>query len=217
MVALKQAMPIIIGYFSISVAFGVLATKCLGFTSVLMSAMVFAGASQFVALQMLLISAPAVIIVFMTFLINLRHILMSSYLCRFYKDQKITRRFLLAFGITDETFAISSRNLENIPDEYRFKYQITLNTSCYISWITGTLVGVCTGQVLPLTFIDTLSFILTALFLYLMVVNIKKKVDLVVALFAGLLSLAMSNVVGWNVLVATLLASYLGSKLEKRW
>jgi predicted branched-subunit amino acid permease len=156
-------------------------------------------------------------IILTTFLINLRHILMSSFLNTYHKTHEAWKKFLIAFGITDETFAISTNGLRqlNSPAE-TFKYQLTLNSLAYASWVLGTFLGFAIGNLLPEDILEVLPFTLTALFLYLLVVNISRKIDAGVALIAGLVSLLLANAVGWNILIATLVGCWVGSKLEGR-
>ena len=215
-VCFNDAFPIIVGYFSISVAFGVLAQKYLGIYAVMMSAFVFAGASQFIALQMLIHKSSALLIVLTTFLVNLRHILMSSYIATLYSRINVGRikRALVSFGITDETFAIASRRLEELPDA---NYNLGLNFLCYASWITGTAVGLFFGNVIPLSVVDVLPFALTALFITLLVLSVKNRVDVVVAAIAGIVSVMLGFLpVGWNIMIAALAACAAGGVFE-RW
>jgi len=212
---IADALPIIVGYFSISIAFGVLAQKYLGWYAVLMSAIVFAGASQFIALQMLIQKSPALPIVIATFLVNLRHVLMSGYLASLYSRIRAStiKKTAISFGITDETFAIASRRLKELPDS---SYHLTLNVLCYSSWVTGTAVGLLFGSVISPDLIGVLPFALTALFIALLVASIRSKIDVVVAVFAGATStLLMFLPAGWNVMLSALLACTLGGVLEK--
>jgi len=212
----SDAFPIIVGYFSISVAFGVLAQKYLGMYAVMMSALVFAGASQFVALQMLIHKSSALLIVLTTFLVNLRHVLMSSYMSALYSRINAGRikRALVSFGITDETFAIASKRLKELPDA---NYNLGLNFLCYVSWITGTAVGLLFGNVIPLNVVDALPFALTALFITLLVLSVENRVDVAVAAIAAIVSILLGFLpVGWNVMIAALVACALGGVFE-RW
>ena len=77
---LNAGWPICLGYLPIGMAFGVLAQKA-GLTPLqigLMSIMVFAGSAQFIAVAMLAGGASAPAIITTTFVVNLRHMLMSS-------------------------------------------------------------------------------------------------------------------------------------------
>ena len=72
--------PICLGYIPIGMAFGVLAQKA-GLTPIeigMMSILVFAGSAQFIAVSMLTAGASATAIIATTFVVNLRHVLMSS-------------------------------------------------------------------------------------------------------------------------------------------
>ena len=213
--AVKHSIPIVLGYLPASMAFGVLAANYLGSGSILMSALVFAGASQFAALQLVILSSSAFFIVFTTFLINLRHILMSSFLNTYHKNHSKIKKILLAFGITDETFAIASKGLKELKSGSSFSYQITLNSISYLSWVIGTLIGFEIGSLIPPEILEVLPFVLTALFLYLLVINISSKRDVSVATIAGVIAILLSkNAVGWNIFIATLVACFVGSKLE---
>jgi 4-azaleucine resistance transporter AzlC len=214
--SLKHSLPIILGYLPVSMAFGVLASEYLGLNSVLMSALVFAGASQFAALQLLLVSSSMLFIILTTFLINLRHIMMSGFLNTYHKTHSAWKKLLIAFGITDETFAISTNGLKQLKSGKSFKYQLTLNSLAYASWVFGTFLGFAIGKLLPEDILEVLPFTLTALFLYLLVVNVSGRKDACVALIAGLLSLLLANAVGWNIVIATLVGCWVGSRLEER-
>ena len=216
--ALKHSVPIVLGYIPASIAFGVLAAKYIGSGSVLMSALVFAGASQFAALQLVILSSSAVFIIFTTFLINIRHILMSSFLNTYHKSHGKLKKILIAFGITDETFAIASNGLRELDlsnPSKAFRYQLTLNTASYASWVLGTLAGYEVGALIPTDILEVLPFILTALFLYLLVINISGKRDVGIALIAGIIAVLLARfAVGWNIFIATLVACFIGSKME---
>lgn len=110
------ALPIMIGYFPIAMAFGLLSKNT--YVSLrdtgLLSIMVYAGASQFMALDLIRAGVSAGSIVLATFLLNLRHMMMSASLAVEFQDMK--RKFLpiVAFGITDETFSVISFNKEKM-------------------------------------------------------------------------------------------------------
>ena len=106
---IKAAWPICIGYIPLGLAFGILAQKA-GFDWLdigIMSAIVFAGSSQFIAVSMLGAGAAPPSIILTTFAVNLRHVLMSSALAVHLHG--VSRRFLslFAYGVTDESFAVN--------------------------------------------------------------------------------------------------------------
>jgi 4-azaleucine resistance transporter AzlC len=106
---MRAVWPICIGYIPLGLAFGILAQKA-GFDVLeiaLMSVVVFAGSSQFIAVAMLAVGAAPLSIVLTTFMVNLRHVLMSSALAVYLHS--VSRRFLslFAYGVTDESFAVN--------------------------------------------------------------------------------------------------------------
>jgi len=106
---LAAAWPICLGFFPIGLSLGVLAQKAglAPWQIGLMSLVVFAGGSQFIAVAMIASGASLVAIVTTTFMVNLRHLLMSSALAVHFPG--VSRRFLalFAYGVTDESFAVN--------------------------------------------------------------------------------------------------------------
>jgi predicted branched-subunit amino acid permease len=95
---LTAAWPICLGYFPIGLSLGVLAQKAgiAPWQMAAMSILVFAGGSQFIAVAMLAASVSPLTIVSTTFMINLRHLLMSSALSVYFPG--VSRRFLALFA-----------------------------------------------------------------------------------------------------------------------
>jgi len=211
-----DAFPIMVGYFSISIAFGMLAKGFIESYAVLMSLIVFAGASQFIALQLFMKNSSGILIVITTFVVNLRHTLMSSYFSPLYSRTNVLKKAILSFGITDETFAIASRRLKSEKGEPA--YHISLNFLCYVSWVAGTIAGLLFGSIIPPDLAEVLPFTLTALFISILVLSISNRFDIYVGVLAGILSLSFSAFqlpTGWNVLIATVIACITGGVTEK--
>ena len=212
MESFKDSLPVVVSYFSISVAFGVIAKEYLGGYAVLMSALVFAGAAQFIALQMIASKNSPVLIVLTTFLVNSRHLLMSSYLSRFYRGVSRKVRALVAFGITDETFAVASKRFQE--GEANPRYNVELNFFCYIAWVLGTALGITFGAFVPEEISTILPFGLTALFISILLSTVRNSSDVVAALTAGILAVILPG--GWNIILASLAGCFAGGVVE-RW
>lgn len=86
---MKKALPVAFGYIPIAITYGILAenTGIPAYITVLMSVVVFAGASQFVALNLIALGLGSWEIISTTFVVNFRHFLMSASL-----SQKIIRK-----------------------------------------------------------------------------------------------------------------------------
>lgn len=193
-------------------AFGAVATSNglgLGQTG-LMSLIVFAGASQFIAVGMLAGGAGAVSVVATTFLVNLRHLLMSASIAE--KTSELSDRLLplFSFGVTDETFALNSA-VDRHPIHY-----LGVNTGAYIGWVAGSVAGGLAGG-LKYDF-SALDFVIPATFICLLVLVVSSWRHVAVAMVSGAVILVVIPVlgVGTGVAVATITGAGLGMMLEEK-
>jgi 4-azaleucine resistance transporter AzlC len=180
---LSASIPIMIGYLPVSITFGITALT-LGFNkleTILASALIFAGASQFALISLLPISFTEAVVI--PVFLNLRHIVYSYITSRRIKPRK---PFLLSFGLTDEVFA---RSLNSPKNE---KFILGLELGSYLAWVGGTVMGVFFGAVLLSTEVLTpsLVFSLTALFFVLLIPNLKEK-RLLSAIIGGTIALTL--------------------------
>lgn len=211
---LKKAVPIIIGYFTVAVAFGLLA-RTMGLSNMesgSMSLIVFAGASQFAALNLLAGGTAFFEIIIATFFLNLRHLLMSATLSLRFKSFPLPAKILLAFGITDETFAIASTDLNSITPAV----MAGLETGAYLSWFGGTMAGYYLGTALPPSLQAAMGLALYALFAALLLPRIKHSLKLATlalsaAALNSLLVIAAGFPAGWSFVVAMLATSLAGA------
>jgi 4-azaleucine resistance transporter AzlC len=213
----KDAIPIIIGYLPIGTAYGVIARQAglSFFESILMSVLVFAGASQFIGVGLLAAGAGFIEVVVTTFFINLRHILMSASLAPYLKKARSSLLPILAFGVTDETYAVSiTRFREEKANQW---YMLGVNFIAYFSWVGGSLIGALIGAGIPPYLQDSFAFALPALFIGLLILQIEGKLEIAVLIVAAVASsLFYFRVEGvWNVIFATIVGATVGVMLEK--
>lgn len=206
--------PIVIGYIPIAMAFGIL-SKAVGISiveSLLFSVFVFAGASQFMALNLLNLGTGIVEIILATLLVNFRHFLMSaSFATRITKDMKKWIPFI-AFGITDEIFSVASFTKEQITKEFL----IALQLAAYLSWIFGTVFGYLVGEILPNTIKISMGIALYAMFTAILIPEAKKSNKvLVMVLLSGLINTLLSylkiTTQGWNLVLTIVIVSAIGA------
>lgn len=107
---MKAATPVVMGYIPIAIAFGILASQVgLGIAeAAAMSVFVFAGSAQFIAVGMIGAGNSIGAIVVTTFLVNLRHLLMSAALSPHLRGLSHKELAWFGFQLTDETFALHS-------------------------------------------------------------------------------------------------------------
>jgi len=209
---IRSAIGLGIGYVPIGITYGVLAqTGSLTFIETLaMSLMVFAGASQFIALNLLAAGVGPFQIVFTVFMVNLRHFLMSTSLREKIDCDSRLIEAVISFGITDETFAVSSIRDGKVGAAYMFG----LNSVAYLSWTTSSAAGYLIGGELPFIMKSSMSIALYALFIGLLVPSIRKSKEvLAVALGAGGLNSGLRLFLnpGWSLVIASLAAALAGT------
>jgi 4-azaleucine resistance transporter AzlC len=207
----KAALPIVLGYLPVGMAFGILAQKAglTVFETGLMSLMVYAGASQFIAVEMISEGILWFPIVLATFFINLRHLLMSSTLSLLFKNNLLRTLGLLSAQLTDESFAVAMSDTSKISN--RPRYLIGLQMTSHLAWITGSVVGALFGSLFdPKEY--GLPFALPALFICLLVIQIKSPNHFWMMIIAGISSLFFKWAFpgNWYILLAPLLASGIG-------
>ena len=142
---MKAATPVVMGYIPIAIAFGILASQVgLGIAeAAAMSVFVFAGSAQFIAVGMIGAGNSIGAIVVTTFLVNLRHLLMSAALSPHLRGLSHKELAWFGFQLTDETFALhSTRFKEGVPNVLE---SFAINGTAQASWVLGTIVGVLVG------------------------------------------------------------------------
>ncbi len=208
---LKAGGSIAIGYFPVALTFGLL-SKTAGlsiFEATAMSLFVFAGASQYIALSLITAAVNPMLIIMNTFIVNIRHFLMTAALSEKMAPEKPWIKAIYAFGITDETFSmLATRKEQKVTT--RFAFGVILIS--YGSWVIFTALGHVVGANLPLFLQAAMSIALYAMFIALLVPSMKgnRKVVILAGLaaiihsffyFTGLLS------TGWAILVSTLVSA----------
>lgn len=148
----KATFPLIVGAIPFGIIFGTLAAPS-GLSpvgAVLMSVVVFAGASQFIAIGLMAAGASLPLIVATTFVVNLRHMLYAANLVPKVRHLPQRWRAIMAFGLTDETFAaVSSRFLVNDDTRHAQWFYLGSMLAMYGSWVLCTLIGVTIGEWFP--------------------------------------------------------------------
>lgn len=212
----KAASPIMVGYIPIGFAFGVLAasTGLNWAEAALMSLIVFAGSSQFIALDLLASASSPLIIITMTFIVNLRHMLFSAALSEHVKEWKPAEIAWFAYEITDESFAIQIDRFQHGDKHKGISFMV--HGFAHISWIIGTILGATAGALLDKVAWIPFDFALPAMFISLLAGQIKHKNHLMVAIICGSLSIALYQIglSPWHVLVATVIGASIGLGME---
>jgi 4-azaleucine resistance transporter AzlC len=214
----QAGISIAIGYMPIALTFGLLA-KTTGLTlseTVMMSMIVFAGASQYIALNLLSLGTGAFEIVLTTFILNIRHFLMSASLNEKAESDALWKKALYAFGITDETFSVAAMKEGNVSASYMFG----LIALSYGSWVVNSGIGHLVGARLPQSLQESMSVALYAMFIGLLVPALKKQRKTIwlaglAAVVNSILLLLFHMSKGWAIVIATLLAAVIVQYIAK--
>jgi len=214
---MANATPVVLGYVPIGFAYGVLAEKA-GFSALnalLMSVIVFAGSSQLIAVGLFAAGASPISIIFTTFVVNLRHLLMSTALSPYLKGWRNWQIAAFAYELTDETFALHSARFANKrPNKVEL---FATNVTSQSSWVLGTFLGLVAGQLIADVKPLGLDYVLLAMFIGLLVLQAKNWRMVVTAAVAGLASvgLLLGGLNTWHVMIATIIGATIGTGVEQ--
>lgn len=168
----RDGIPISVGYFAMSFAFGLFAASHgLGtLEAVLISMFNLTSAGQIAAVPIIAESASLITLALTQLIINARYALMSISLSqRLGKSVRFRDRFLVAFLNTDEVFAFCCTKGTKIGRKYIFSIAILP----YVCWTLGTLFGAIAGEILPKIMVNALSVLLYAMFIAILMPAVK--------------------------------------------
>ena len=170
---LKDGIPIMLGYFAVSIALGI-AAKNAGMTApqaTIASALIMASAGQYIGFTLIAASASYAEVMVMEAIANARYLLMSTALSQ-KVDPKLPLRHrrLMGLWITDEIFGVSV-SVEGQLNPY---YNYGMAAVATPGWALGTLMGVVLGNVLPVRVVSALSVGLFGMFMSIFVPPMRK-------------------------------------------
>lgn len=211
---LKLGIPIGIGYFSVSFAFGMMAVAS-GLSpglALLISMSNVTSAGQFAGIQVIAAGGTYIEMALTMLMINARYFLMSLSLSQKVSDSlnKVQRAFM-SFCVTDEIFAVASMEQEAITGWY----WLGLMTMPYIGWSGGTITGALISGILPPSLQDALGIALYGMFIAIIIPAAKHSKPIIMTLFiAVIISCALYYMpvfdgisTGFSVIIVTLIAA----------
>lgn len=189
--AIKQTIPVMVGYLVLGTAFGLLLHKA-GYNFIwafFISVIVYAGSMEFVLISFLQGTVGIASIIITTLSVNSRHIFYGiSFIEKFKKMGK--RRPYMIFSLTDETYSLlcSTKTPDGI-DENKLFFFISLFNQIY--WVVGSVIGGILGDLISFN-TNGIEFSMTALFVVIFVEqwwSTKNHLPAFIGLFCGILSL----------------------------
>ncbi|NRG17856.1 AzlC family ABC transporter permease [Rhizobiales bacterium] len=160
-------LPIFFAVLPIGLLFGaVAAQKGLSpFEVALMSAIVFAGGSQFVAIDIWQDPVSIGVMTFSALLVNIRHILMGASFAPKLKRFGSGQKYAAAFFLVDETWAVAERHA--MTQTITPAWYAGLVLPLYAAWISSTTTGSIIGAALGDPARYGLDFVFPAVFIFL--------------------------------------------------
>ncbi len=217
---LTDGVPIGLGYLSVSFSFGIAAVtqgvSALAATVVSMTNLTSAG--QVAGLGIITAAGTLLEMALAQLIINMRYALMSLSLSQKLDPGFTTpHRFLAAFGITDEIFAVASGK----PKEITPSYMYGLILLPFLCWSAGTLLGGIAGSVLPQMLRSALGIAIYGMFIAIFIPPARKSAGVLVtviisaAMSCGLRYIPLFSHVssGFAIIICTLAASAAGALL----
>lgn len=208
----RAGLPVVLGYIPVGIAYAVMARQA-GFSTLetcMMSLLVYAGAAEMMAVGMYAQGAGIIAMILTTFILNLRHIIMSTCVFNRMKSSGIGFRLLSAFGVTDEAFAIYTTVPEKQSTPVFFLGLILLT---YSSWNIGSLIGALASDFLPPLLTASLGIALYAMFIGLLMPGLRGNLRLgVLVVFTAVVNTVLSQFIpsSWAIIVSTLLCAAIG-------
>ena len=217
---IQDGIPIAVGYFSVSFTFGMMAVQSgiSPFHAVLISLLNLTSAGQFAGLTVIVTGASLIEMALTQLVINIRYALMSVSLSQKLDDSvKLRSRFLIAYGNTDEIFAVASSK----PGTVGEKYLYGLIFLPVLGWVGGTLAGAVASTILPETIISALGVALYGMFIAIVVPPATEHREIrIVVILALILSAAFYYLPvlkqvssGFMIIICTVVAAAIGAVL----
>ncbi|APE94997.1 AzlC family protein [Halodesulfurarchaeum formicicum] len=148
-----------------------------------MSVLVFAGAAQLAALELLRTDAPLVVVISTAAIINLRMLMYSASIAPHFRDLGARLKGGLAYVLTDQAYALSIARFENGPDVDRVSYYVGVAMPIWLVWQVMTVAGALLGAGVPDSW--GLDFTVPLVFLALLVPAVEDSATMAAAFVGG--------------------------------
>ncbi len=152
--------------------------------AVLLSAIVFAGASQLAGLQLIASGSPILVILMTTFFINLRFVMYSASIAPYLKRFSAPWKGLMAYLMTDQAYAFALNRFSDEPEmSHKNLFYLGIAAPIWAVWMVSTMVGVFVGAQVPEGW--SLEFAIPLIFMVLIIPAVTDRASAAAALMAG--------------------------------
>jgi 4-azaleucine resistance transporter AzlC len=194
----RAEVPILLGVTPFGMIYGVLAIGAglpVG-AAMAMSSIVFAGSAQFVGVQLIRSGVPGMVIVFTTFIVNLRHMLYSASIAPHLEHLSPRWKWLLAYLLTDEAYAVTITRYNqavasSADSANKHWFLLGAGLALWSTWQVSTAVGIFLGAQVPSSW--SLDFTLALTFIALVVPVLRDRPSMAAALSAGVIAVLAAD------------------------
>ncbi|HBV78630.1 AzlC family ABC transporter permease [Alphaproteobacteria bacterium] len=217
----RDEVPLIFGVAPFGLVFGVLGIES-GLTplqTIMLSSILFGGASQIVFVQLWAAGVPALIVGGSVCVINVRHVLYSASVAAYLRPLPLRWRILLGYLLTDEAYAISIKRFRHEPPGPNQHFHLLgSGMLLWTSWQFATIFGVLVGGTIPESW--SLSFAIPLTFIAVVAPILKTRADLAAVITAASISI-IGQPLPWNswliiAAIGGILAGWLVSRLNRQ-
>jgi 4-azaleucine resistance transporter AzlC len=214
----KAELPILIGVAPFGAIYGVLAINSGLPASVAqaMSAIIFAGSSQFIFTQMVTAGTPALLMILTVGVVNLRHVLYSASVAPYLKNLSSFWKVILAYLLTDEAYAVAILHFRESENERtRHWFLLGAGLALWSCWQISTALGILIGSFIPESW--PLDFTLALTFIALLVPSLRDRPSLASALVSGCVAVMAFSLPYRSGLILAALCGVMAGLLFERW
>ncbi|MEK3889514.1 AzlC family ABC transporter permease [Bacillus sp. FSL K6-3431] len=220
----KDCLPTLLGYISIGFAFGIVgvASNLTILEISLLAILVYAGSAQFIICALLVVNTPLSAIILTTFIVNLRHLLLSLTLAPYFTKYSTAKNIGIGALLTDESFGVAVTKIAQT-GKLNEKWMNGLNITAYLFWIIACMLGAICGQWISNPEALGLDFALVAMFIALLVLQLqnvaskklKHNLSLIAYMVIAMILLSFFVPTHVAVILATVIVATIGVVTDK--
>ena len=209
-------LPVQLGVIPFGLVFGVLgiASGLTATQTILMSSIIFGGASQIVFAQLWSYGSSPIITGGSVAIINMRHIIYSANVSFYISSLPLRWRIVLGYLLTDEAFAVSFQEFEN---KNRFAHYHLLGggLTLWVFWQISTVAGVFLGANIP-PYLN-LEFAIPLTFIAIILPKLKSLAQICTAITASIIAIFSQELpYGLWIIVASISGMFVGGVINQR-
>ncbi len=217
---IKDGFPICLGYFSVSMAFGI--TVILSglpiWSAIVISLTNLTSAGQFAGANILIEKGTYIELIITTLIINIRYFLMSlSVSQKIQSNITLKERLAISFGITDEIFAVSMQRKTDLSTPYMTGLILTP----LLGWTMGTTVGAMATSFMPQILSSAMGIALYGMFIAIIIPPAREKKSIMFTVILAIIASLLFNYLpplsnlsdGWSIIITAICVSAIAATL----